>query len=223
MEVPDEGYFSKIHGQKFTEDNYPAGTGGLDVLSVTRFARVPRYSDSRWYVSRNAVLLPEAGTDLENWESESMDVVDDSVKKFHILGFAYEYDVVKNVKLVLEFYPETKHIAFISDNSYGGVSLQALVKKEMKEEFPDLDLILLDGRKHTVYSMTDEIAKLPKETAILLGTWRVDKNDGYFMRNATYSMMMTNPTLPAFTITSIGMGYWATGGVYRNIGRSGKI
>ena len=173
-------------------------------------------------VSRNAVLLPEVGTDLENWESESVDVVEDSVKKFHILGFAYEYDVVKNVELILNFYPETKHIAFISDNSYGGVSLQALVKKEMKEKFPDLDLILLDGRQHTVYSMTDEIAKLPKETAILLGTWRVDKNDGYFMRNATYSMMMTNPSLPAFTITSIGMGYWATGGCvpeYRTVGK----
>ncbi|WP_099294241.1 MULTISPECIES: HAMP domain-containing sensor histidine kinase [unclassified Butyricimonas] len=173
-------------------------------------------------VSRNAVLLPEDGTDLENWESESVDVVNDSLKNFRILGFAYEYDVEKNIELILDFYPDTKHIAFISDNTYGGVSLQALVKKKMREKYPDLELILLDGRKHTVYSITERISTLPEHTAILLGTWRVDKNDGYFMRNATYSMMMTNPGLPAFTVTSIGMGYWATGGCvpeYRTVGK----
>ena len=137
-------------------------------------------------VSRNAVLLPEDGTDLENWESESVDVVNDSLKNFRILGFAYEYDVEKNIELILDFYPDTKHIAFISDNSYGGVSLQALVKEEMREKYPDLDLILLDGRKHTVYSITEKISTLPEKTAILLGTWRVDKNDGYFMRNAGF-------------------------------------
>ena len=83
-------------------------------------------------------------------------------------------------------------------------------------------MILLDGRKHTIYSISDAIARLPEKTVILLGTWRVDKNDGYFMRNATYSMMMANPKIPAFTITSIGMGHWAVGGCvpkYRTVGK----
>ena len=173
-------------------------------------------------VSRNAVLLPEEGTDLENWEAESVDVMSDNIRELEVFGFAYEYDVVANLRLILDFYPGTKHIAFITDNSYGGVSLQALVKKKMKEKFPDLDLILLDGRKHTIYSISDAIARLPEKTVILLGTWRVDKNDGYFMRNATYSMMMANPKIPAFTITSIGMGHWAVGGCvpqYRTVGK----
>ena len=173
-------------------------------------------------VSRNAVLLPHEGEDLENWEAESVDVVTDSVRQFNVFGFAYEYDLATNVQLVLDFYPKTKNIAFISDNSYGGVSLQAFVKKEMKEKYPDLNLILLDGRKYTIYSMCDEISRLPENTAILLGTWRVDKNDGYFMRNATYSMMMANPKVPAFTVTSIGLGHWAIGGCipqYRTIGK----
>ena len=173
-------------------------------------------------VSRNAVLLPEEATDLENWEAESVDVMSDNIRELEVFGFAYEYDVVANLRLILDFYPETKHIAFITDNSYGGVSLQALVKKKMKEKFPELDLILLDGRKHTIYSISDAIARLPEKTVILLGTWRVDKNDGYFMRNATYSMMMANPKIPAFTITSIGMGHWAVGGCvprYRTVGK----
>ena len=55
-----------------------------------------------------------------------------------------------------------------------------------------------------------------------MGTWRVDMNDGYFMRNATYAMMEAAPDLPAFSITSAGIGYWALGGVvphYRPLGK----
>ena len=74
-------------------------------------------------VSRNAVLLPEVGTDLENWEAESVDVMSDNIRELEVFGFAYEYDVVANLRLILDFYPETKHIAFITDNSSGGVSL----------------------------------------------------------------------------------------------------
>ena len=118
-------------------------------------------------------------------------------------------------------FPKTQHIAFISDNSYGGVSMQAWVKNEMKK-FPDLDLILLDGRKHTIYTIVDQIAMLPENTAILVGTWRVDKNEGYFMRNATYSMMSANPHVPAFSLASLGLGHWVVGGYipqYRSIGK----
>lgn len=112
-------------------------------------------------------------------------------------------------------------IPFISDNTYGGVTLQAHVRKEMKQ-FPDMNLILLDGREHTIYTIVDELRKLPKHTAVLLGTWRVDKNEGYFMRNATYSMMEAIPDVPTFTATSIGLGYWAVGGVvpvFRTFGK----
>ena len=62
-------------------------------------------------------------------------------------GFINQYDIEGNITYDSgRFYPKTEHIAFISDNTYGGVTMQALVRKEM-EKFPDLDLILMDGRK----------------------------------------------------------------------------
>ena len=123
--------------------------------------------------------------------------------------------------MIKRLYPQTEHIAFISDNSYGGVTLQAHVVKEMKK-FPELSLILLDGRVNTIYTISDKLHSLPPRTVLLMGTWRVDMNDGYFMRNATYAMMEAAPGLPAFSITSVGIGYWAVGGVvpvYRALGR----
>ena len=171
--------------------------------------------------SRNVVLLPEYGTDLKTWMPESLDFFEDFSTSPIKTGFIYQYDVAANIRMIKQLYPRTEHIAFISDNSYGGVTLQAHVVKEMKK-FPELSLILLDGRVNTIYTISDELHSLPPNTALLMGTWRVDMNDGYFMRNATYAMMEAAPELPAFSITSVGIGYWAVGGIvpaYRALGR----
>ena len=171
--------------------------------------------------SRNVLLLPEQGADLKTWMPESLDFFADFAGSPIKSGFVYQYDVAANIRMIKRLYPQTEHIAFISDNSYGGVTLQAHVVKEMKK-FPELSLILLDGRVNTIYTISDKLHSLPPRTVLLMGTWRVDMNDGYFMRNATYAMMEAAPGLPAFSITSVGIGYWAVGGVvpvYRALGR----
>lgn len=174
-------------------------------------------------VSSNFVILPQdtiAG--LDSWMPESVDIFDDHLDIPELKsGFINRYNIKDNIRMIRSFYPKTKHIAFISDNTYGGVTMQALVRKEMKN-FPDMDLILLDGRRHTIYTIVDELANLPPHTVILVGTWRVDMNEGYFMRNATYAMMEAAPAVPAFTPSSVSLGYWAIGGVlpdYRKVGQ----
>jgi signal transduction histidine kinase len=171
--------------------------------------------------SRNAVMLPDDSVSLKNWAPGSVDFVYSPSVRHVQGGFLYEYDVESNINLIRGLYPATRNIAFVSDNTYGGVSIQALVRKEMKK-FPGLNLILLDGRTHTIYTMVEALRGLPPNTALLLGTWRVDENDGYFMQNATYSMMEAVPDMPVFSLTSLGLGYWAAGGYlpeYRNFGK----
>lgn len=162
--------------------------------------------------SRNAILLPGDTVDLKTWMPESVDFFTDFPSSPIKAGFVYEYDVEANINMIKQMYPGTKNIAFVSDNSYGGVAMQAYVVKEM-QKFPELNLILLDGRVNTIYTICDRLHELPENTAILMGTWRVDMNDGYFMRNATYAMMEAAPTLPTFSLSSVGLGYWAVAGV----------
>lgn len=172
-------------------------------------------------VSSNAVLLPDIDTNLSEWNPKSIDVKSYIEQGHNVAGFTYSYDVDKNIELIMSLYPSTRHIALVTDNSYGGISLQALVKKKMKA-FPYLNLILLDGRKNNIYTIVKQIKELPRETVIMLGTWRVDVNDGYYVGNATYTMMSSNPDLPAFTLTSTGLSHWAIGGyipLYRSIGK----
>ena len=171
--------------------------------------------------SRNAILLPGDTVDLKTWMPESVDFFTDFPSSPIKAGFVYEYDVEANINMIKQMYPGTKNIAFVSDYSYGGVAMQAYVVKEM-QKFPELNLILLDGRVNTIYTICDRLHELPENTAILMGTWRVDMNDGYFMRNATYAMMEAAPTLPTFSLSSVGLGYWAVAGVvpaYRALGK----
>lgn len=171
--------------------------------------------------SRNAILLPEDTIDLKTWMPTSVDFFKDFSHSSVKAGFVYEYDVESNIRLIKHLYPDTENIAFISDNSYGGVALQAHVVADM-QKYPELNLILLDGRANTIYTISDKLHELPEHTVLLTGTWRVDMNDGYFMRNATYTMMEAAGDIPAFSITSVGIGYWAVGGVipaYRTYGK----
>ena len=171
--------------------------------------------------SRNAIILPDDSVDLKTWMPDAVDFFDNYADSSIKAGFVYEYDVEANINLIKKLYPDTRNIAFISDNSYGGVSLQAHVVAEMKKH-PELNLILLDGRTNTIYTISDKLHELPPNTAVLLGTWRVDMYDGYFMRNATYTMMEAAGDIPTFSITSVGIGYWAVGGInpaYRPLGK----
>lgn len=174
-------------------------------------------------VSSNVVMLPkDTVSHLDSWMPESVDVFADHLNIPELKsGFINRYNIEDNLRMIQAFYPQTEHIAFISDNTYGGVTMQAMVREEM-EKFPDLDLILMDGRKHTIYTIVEGLRHLPENTVIMVGTWRVDMNEGYFMRNATYAMMEATPAIPAFTPSSVSLGYWAIGGVlpdYRKVGR----
>lgn len=171
--------------------------------------------------SRNAIILPDDSVDLKTWMPDAVDFFNDFPNSSVKAGFVYEYDVEANINLIKKLYPETRNIAFVSDNSYGGVSLQAHVVEEMKKH-PELNLILLDGRTNTIYTISDKLHELPPNTALLLGTWRVDMYDGYFMRNATYTMMEAAGDVPTFSITSVGIGYWAVGGVIPSYWALGK-
>ncbi len=211
---------------KYQSDNSPALTVLIGQEAWAAYLSLPDSIRGNTPVvsalsSRNAILLPGDTVDLKTWMPESVDFFTDFPSSPIKAGFVYEYDVEANINMIKQMYPGTKNIAFVSDNSYGGVAMQAYVVKEM-QKFPELNLILLDGRVHTIYTICDRLHELPENTAILMGTWRVDMNDGYFMRNATYAMMEAAPTLPTFSLSSVGLGYWAVAGVvpaYRALGK----
>ncbi|MDL2304775.1 HAMP domain-containing histidine kinase [Bacteroides sp. OttesenSCG-928-D19] len=213
--------------QKYTGNKKPSAIVLLGQEAWSSFLSLndPEYNSIPTFcamTSRNGIILPDENiVSLQDWMPESIDFISGSFDSQIRGGFVYEYDINANIRFIKKLYPETKNIAFVSDNSYGGVSLQAFVRKEMKN-YPDLNLILLDGRLHTIYTLSEELKNLPANTVVLLGTWRVDKNNGFFIRNATYTMMEANPTVPVISLSTVGFGHWAIGGYmpdYQAIGK----
>ena len=173
-------------------------------------------------VSVNGPVLPDDSIDTRVWEPESKNIYTDFGDYNIVAGYVYEYDVDKNIELMRRFYPDMRRVAFISDNTYGGLSMQALVKKEM-EKYPDLETIWLDGRTETFMEVSERMRRLPQNTCVLLGTWRVDCTESYVIGNTTYMLRDANPTLPVFTIASVGLGHWALGGYtpeYHAVGKN---
>lgn len=173
-------------------------------------------------ISSNGLILPNELEDLTTWAPDPL-YLSDLYKRNNILsGIAYKYDVSENIKMAKQLYPKLKKMALLTDNTFGGVALQAHVIAEMAKQ-KELELILIDGRKKNIEEVLSQISLLEENTALFLGTWRVDKNERYFLSSALYTMMLANKDLPVFTLTTLGLGEWAIGGVmpdYRNQGKA---
>ncbi len=172
-------------------------------------------------VTRNTLRFPKGKFDPANIEIKCEDVMA-LAKPYNIVGgYLYEYNVDKNIQLIKKLYPKTKKIAFLTDNSCGGICQHAFINQEMKKH-PEYEYLPLDGRKNTVYSMISQLTKLHDKTVLVLGSWRMDKNEGFFLHNTVYLMKDVNSKLPVFSISTIGIGNWAIGGYtpcYRNTGK----
>ncbi|MEG1621918.1 MAG: ATP-binding protein [Alistipes sp.] len=163
------------------------------------------------FVSSNGVIIPPAKSySPRRWAPKSVDFI-------HILdsvgsggGLFNKYDVCRNIDLIKTLYPEAENIAFVSDNTYGGISLQALVKKNMSHH-PELKLILVDSRRGEEKAKKI-VASLPEKSVILLGTWRVGSAGQYFTQSALRELLESRPTMPVFSITGTGIGAMAVGG-----------
>ena len=162
------------------------------------------------FASTNGVLLPEAAVDEAAWQPESVDFMArvDTLGNFG--GLLNKYDIRRNVDLIRSLYPEVENIAFVSDNTYGGISLQSLVEKEFRN-YPDLNLVLVDSRAGDSAAVAT-YAALPARSAAMIGTWRVSRDGQYLMQRSLNELMKSNSKIPVFSITGSGIGDIAVGG-----------
>ena len=162
------------------------------------------------YVSSNGIVLPPPEDSLGMWLPPSINYMNMTDSLNNVGGMLNKYDVRRNIELVRSLFPEAENIAFISDNTYGGISLQALVREEMKN-YPDMNLVLVDSRdgdeaSHAAY------ASLSRRSAVMLGTWRVGSDGEYLMQRSLNDLVQLNPRIPVFSISQIGIGDVAVGG-----------
>lgn len=169
----------------------------------------------------NIVKLPvDSVIDTKTWNPSSYYLSTD-FSDYTIIGASvYRYDIAKNLQMVKKMYPECDSLVFLTDNTFGGVTLRAHFLR-MQKEHPGYQVMYLDGREMAFHEVNNAIAELSGNKAIIIGTWRIDSTDSYALGNTTYSLGNSNMTVPAFTLTSVGLGHWAIGGYvpkYQTVG-----
>lgn len=168
----------------------------------------------------NLVTIPDDGVDYHKWKPSVYNLRSDS-HDFNIVGGVIQYfDIEKNIQLVRQLFPNTTELCLLTDNSLGGVTMQALVRDKIKG-MHNLKIEYIDGRLMSYSDMLRKIKSLPNTTALLLGTWRVDCNENFVMGNSSAQIREANPNVPMFSLSSAGMNNLAIGGYYpdfRHIG-----
>ncbi|WP_455671511.1 ATP-binding protein [Phocaeicola sp.] len=163
--------------------------------------------------SRHGVMLPQNDSiDLKTFSPHSIDLIDMMHQRTNVMAcYAYQYDMDKTVELIKRIYPQTNHLAFISDNTYNGLIQWSLVNDYMQAS-PELEATMIDGRKLSLDQAVDTLKEVPANTAILVGIWRIDSNDMSYINNSVYAFTHVAPSVPAFSLTSSSIGYWSIGG-----------
>lgn len=171
-------------------------------------------------ISRNTITLPSDSTDLATWNPESQDIRID-FHEFNVVGgYAYEYSLKNNIDLMRKMFPDVRNVVFLTDNTFGGVNMQAWIRKELSK-YPDYDATFLDGRVLTADDVSRDLSALDAHTAVFCGTWRVDRTGEFVLGNAVSSLEAANSSIPVMTLSSVGLGSWAVGGFtpqYRTFG-----
>ena len=157
---------------------------------------------------RSIIKLPESDDiDLRTWLPESYDLMTDFSDYNIVGGVLFDYDVKANLDIAKFFYPDRRSLVFLSDNSWGGLTMKSDFKKQMKA-FPDYKVDYIDGRDMSFIEVNDSLANIPTDKILIVGTWRIDKTNRFVVKNTTYTFAKNSPGLPMISPSAIGQGYW---------------
>lgn len=194
----------------------------VSYLSLTedKYKEIPLFCvmSQRYCAALETQDIPAVYSPDSNGQLDALELM----KDFNVqLCYYYEYGLEEDLHLIHSFFPDTRNIAIISDNTYGGLSHLNLVSNFMEEHYPEFNMITIDGRNQSMEEALQTASQLPPHTVGMLCIWRFDKNKVTYMNNAEYAFKKANPQLPVFSLTGTGIGYWAIGGnvpEYRPLG-----
>ena len=133
-------------------------------------------------------------------------------RKAHVGGYFNMYDISANINMIRTLYHGVQNIAFLTDNSFGGMISCLKMKEAMEKDYKNLNFIPLDGSQMSVETIEKKIEELPRSTAILLASWRIDSTGFAVDQQHMYKVLKEKTSLPIFSYSGKGMGIVAIGG-----------
>lgn len=138
------------------------------------------------------INLPTEEESLSHYHPTSRNLLEEMKQLPNVkCAIAYKYDINKDIELINKFYPNIHNLAFISDNTYNGLSQKYYIKEELKNN-RKYNLIYIDGQVMNIDEASNMYKHLPLNTVALLGTWKIDKDDDLYISNSEFVFKQAN-------------------------------
>jgi len=131
----------------------------------------------------------------------------------------------ENIRLGLELFPETEHIAVVTDNSETGRTHRAVAEKALDSlRLKDKKLIWLDGKRGlTTGELLQRLRDLPENTIVIFSVWQVGGGGNYREVDAVYPLITTASSAPVFTNNDLGLEHGFFGGYLNSSKDQGEL
>ena len=131
----------------------------------------------------------------------------------------------ENIELGLKLFPETEHIAIVTDRSKTGISHYYSAKQAVKNmDLENIDLIWLNGySKLNTTDLNYRLANLPENTIVIFSIWQIDGDGRFWDPVKYYPVLAENSNSPIFTVTDIGVNNAFLGGLVSSSTVQGKL
>ena len=119
-----------------------------------------------------------------------------------------------NFELGLKLFPNTKHIAIVTDNSTTGISHRKEAETIIKEmDLRDINIIWLDGASGlTTPELVSRLKALPEHSIVIFSIWQIGGNEHYRESQIYYPIFSEACNAPIFINTDVGLGNGFLGG-----------
>ncbi|MDO4462319.1 MAG: HAMP domain-containing sensor histidine kinase [Bacteroidia bacterium] len=152
--------------------------------------------------TRNFTLIPSEVEDWSTWTPQSHDVMELSPDYKVVGGILRAPNFTNNLDLLYRFYPNRNNLVFITDNTYGGVTLLSYCQAEAERSLRDHErkFTIIDGRVCSIREAVAKISEMPDSlTAIIVGTWKVDYTNRYYESSSLDVIAEKFPNIPLVT------------------------
>ena len=131
----------------------------------------------------------------------------------------------ENIELGLKLFPNTEHIAFVTDHSKTGISHYYSAKQALKNmDLGKMDIIWLNGYNNlNTAELSYRLANLPENTIVMFSIWQIDGDGRFWDPIEYYPVLAENSNAPVFAMTDIGVENAFLGGLVSSSTIQGKL
>lgn len=130
---------------------------------------------------------------------------EEKLRNYNVVALRYPFYVKENIRLIEQLRPGLERIAFISDNRYIGRYAEREMERVIKEEFPHLQLDVLNSARLSTESLLDSLRYYNERTGIIYYSWFNTDNTGEsrYLTDNIRKIIYTFSPRPIFTLADL--------------------